>query len=334
MDGMISVNGKSGPTITKPTHQVQIRRIAGRYLIFDVEDVVYLRRHQNISSVFVGTLPQAPSQSLVLGLPIELFAEEAKLLVERDVAYVVDDAAAHFARLRDMGGDAKERYFAALQSRRNDEYASRKAENARKQVRSEELKRKSIAKAKRKSNRSEPAEPVASSAADDDSLFAASPTPPARSPRPAGSGAHETAPNRMVHLTPTTSFPLLSPADEIAHGVLQVDTPESYHLFAHLNSKGYYMIPGLRFGAHYSVYPGDPFRFHAHFLALSLGWDEELPMLDLVSRGRLGTGVKKAFLIGGRPPAENGIHGSKTGRSEGDEPGDEVRTFSVEWAAM
>ena len=299
-----------------PVHRVQICRIAGRYLIFDIRDVAYLRRHQTISSVFVGTLPQAPGQSLFLGLPIELFAEEAKLLVEREVAYVVDDAAAHLARLSDVGGEAKARYVATLRARRKEEDVVRREAMARKQARSEELREQSIAKSKRKSKALDPAEPGASCFTE---LFP-SPRPPKLSD--------------TVYLTPTTSFPLLNPTDELAHTVLQVDAPESYHLFAHLNSRGYYMIPGLRFGCHYSAYPGDPFRYHAHFLAMSLGWDEELSMLDLVSRGRLSTGVKKALLIGGRRPTDSRINGAGTVGKESDEPGGDVRTFCVEWAAM
>lgn len=81
------------------------------------------------------------------------------------------------------------------------------------------------------------------------------------------------------------------------------------------------MTPGLRFGSKYSVYPGDPLRFHAHFMANEYGWDEPIPTLEIVEGGRLATAVKKAFLIGGK----------KTGDGEAEE---EIRTFSIEWAAM
>jgi tRNA-splicing endonuclease subunit Sen34 len=83
------------------------------------------------------------------------------------------------------------------------------------------------------------------------------------------------------------------------------------------------MTPGLRFGAKYSVYPGDPLRFHAHFMANQYGWDEEIPILDIVAGGRLATAVKKAYLIGGQQP--------QTDESVDDR---RMRTFSIEWAAM
>lgn len=82
------------------------------------------------------------------------------------------------------------------------------------------------------------------------------------------------------------------------------------------------MTPGLRFGARYSVYPGDPLRFHAHFMANQYDWNEEIPILDVVSGGRLATAVKKAFLMGGhQAPSETMLQPP-------------LRTISIEWAAM
>ena len=81
------------------------------------------------------------------------------------------------------------------------------------------------------------------------------------------------------------------------------------------------MTPGLRFGAHFSVYPGDPFRYHAHFLANSYKWEEEIPLLDLVGAGRLSTAVKKGFLAGSEAPTSF-------------RPDAQARVFCVEWAGM
>ena len=55
-------------------------------------------------------------------------------------------------------------------------------------------------------------------------------------------------------------------------------------------------------------------------------WDEEIDLLDVVGGGRLGTGVKKSWLIGGPTDSDGG-------RKEG-EPAPQVRTFSVEWGGM
>ena len=95
------------------------------------------------------------------------------------------------------------------------------------------------------------------------------------------------------------------------------------------------------------VYPGDPLRFHSHFLAVGYGWEEEIELLSLVGGGRLGTGVKKGFLVGGKVEkgevvVEGGEkdveavgEGMEQGKSEGAGEGrEEVRCFCIEWGGM
>lgn len=54
--------------------------------------------------------------------------------------------------------------------------------------------------------------------------------------------------------------------------------------------------------------------------------------MDIVGGGRLGTGVKKGFLIGGSEP--DSIGGTTGGNKDGNEDEGRIRTFSIEWAAM
>ncbi|KAJ4986281.1 tRNA intron endonuclease [Stagonosporopsis vannaccii] len=120
------------------------------------------------------------------------------------------------------------------------------------------------------------------------------------------------------YITPTTSHPPLpTPSQDPSRPLPAV--PKSYPLFRFLHSRGYFFMPGLRFGCNYSVYPGDPLRYHSHFLATGLGWDEKFELLDIVGGGRLGTGTKKAYMVGGQDEGNDGAG---------------VRAFSVEWASM
>lgn len=138
----------------------------------------------------------------------------------------------------------------------------------------------------------------------------------------------------LVRITPTTSAGLFGDDDEDGGAALvppRTSSPTSASSFssaalrAYLADRGYYTTPGLRFGGALSVYPGDPFRYHAHFVATSYGWDEPIKLLDVVSTGRLATGVKKGLLIGGAKPAKK--------KTDGD-GGTMVRTFTLEWAAI
>ncbi|CAK7239517.1 MAG: tRNA-splicing endonuclease subunit [Sporothrix thermara] len=141
----------------------------------------------------------------------------------------------------------------------------------------------------------------------------------------------------LVRITPTTSAGLVGGDDDAENNVdaaaevtpapaaaLSPSTLSAASLRAHLANRGYYTTPGLRFGGALSVYPGDPFRYHAHFVATTYGWDEPIQLLDIVSQGRLATSVKKGLLIGGAKPAE-------TGGADGEAS---VRTFTLEWAAI
>lgn len=120
-------------------------------------------------------------------------------------------------------------------------------------------------------------------------------------------------------ITPTTSYPPLPlPSPDPAIPLPSI-RPSSYALFKHLHSKSYFLSPGLRFGCQFLVYPGDPLRFHSHFLAVGMDWDEEFDLLDLVGGGRLGTGVKKGWLVGGvEVEVEEGREGGREGNDDDD----------------
>lgn len=147
------------------------------------------------------------------------------------------------------------------------------------------------------------------------SLF--DPEPPTTAPtKPAPKSVF----TQRQYITPTTSHPPLPTPTQTPSSPLP-RVPKSYPLFRFLHSRGYFFMPGLRFGCNYSVYPGDPLRYHSHFLATGLGWDEKFELLDIVGGGRLGTGTKKAYMVGGQ----------EEGKGKGK---DDVRAFSVEWASM
>nr|CAG4648325.1 EOG090X0G6M [Moina brachiata] len=68
-------------------------------------------------------------------------------------------------------------------------------------------------------------------------------------------------------------------------------------VFMDLWEKGYYMTSGQKFGGDFLVYPGDPIRFHSHYIAICVDSEKKLSPYYVVSRGRLGTNVKKTVLL-------------------------------------
>jgi len=310
----------SSDSITEP---IPISLIAGRYLLFDINVVTYLRRTHHICGVLIGSIPQIPQQNVFLGLPVELLQEEAKWLVDHRVAYVVDDAAWHRQKLSSLQGPDRKKYLESLRT---------EGHKARKSAEDESQKRTERGLAKQALLRREKTLPIARSTIEepkseemgeditgddpDTSLFdsaqsgsaVASPSSPLADPYP---------------VTSTTSHAPLVPSSNVGQHL--IPAAQSYPLFAHLHAREYFITPGLRFGCDYTVYPGDPLRFHSHFLAVGYGWDQEIPLLDLIGGGRLGTGVKKGFLIGGQDHKDHTAQDGKAGR---------VRTFCIEWGGM
>jgi len=312
--------------MTAPVAQrrVRISRVAGRFLVFDIDDVVYIRRHHGICAVLTGTMPQNPTQNLFLGLPVELQAEEAQLLVDKGVGYVADELSEHLSLLTSADDTARKAYLQHLkQLRRNAQL-----------VFEEE---KAIIQAKHQAKRKVAAKPAK----------AAEGEPSSSSTKPATDSESTSLPDTtcvipksppkesLPAITPTTSSALISvtPSAAATEPPVPSSSP-SYLLYRFLNSRGYYFTPGLRFGGDWSVYPGDPFRYHAHYLANYYGWNEEIPMLDLVTSGRLGTAVKKGFLFGAQKPSPAGGEVSDTPKQDSANQGGEVRVFCIEWAGM
>ncbi|KAL8659213.1 MAG: hypothetical protein Q9226_000551 [Calogaya cf. arnoldii] len=272
--------------------------------------------------VFIGSLPQSPQQNVFLGLPLELQPEEATLLVEKGLAFIADDFQIHKTSisLPPMG---MANYKATAHK---EALATAKAVVKHKQVKTQEVMqrlkiRQGISGTDTTVDKDEP----------DDSLF----------DPPQGPKCEPTSSNLVPYSsTPTTSYPPIPPPSEQSSLPLPEVNAPSYALFKHLHTSGYFMSPGLRFGCHFSVYPGDPLRFHSHFLAMGHDWDEEIDILDLVGGGRLGTGVKKGWLIGGAVKnsdnAKKNDATSLDARSKADERSSDfhVRTFCIEWGGM
>lgn len=213
---------------------------------------------------------------------MELMPEEAKLLVQKEVAYIVDDLAWHKQRYTTLIGDDKKKY---LESVRSTGLAARKAVQDNAQQRSKKaLARIASAKAAKDKSKVEDVSAtsppatirgVSESVKDDDSLLGDDTSV-------SGRLGTAFASNKPYPVTPSTSY---SSSTLPQNPTPQPDpsVPLSYSLFSHLHSKGYYIMPGLRFGCDYNVYPGDPLRFHSHFLATSYEWDQEIPMIDVIS---------------------------------------------------
>jgi len=300
---------------------ISISLIDGRYLLFDIQVVAYLRREHQICGAMVGTLPQSPSQNLFLGLPVEIMPEEAQLLVDKGVASIIDDVHGHDQALQRGRKHQRAEYISRVQkqSRLVEQLQAQKKAESQKHGLNKRSSSGSADTVRAKQEDASSANLLDFVDSDGQQSAAAeqaeSACPEPEEPSTESSKVPPATLSSTYQVTPATSHLLLSIPPSTPNEPIP-DLPPSYPLYRHLHDKGYFMTPGLRFGCQYTVYPGDPLRFHSHFLAVGTEWDEEIDLMDIVGGGRLGTGVKKGYLLGGADP---------TGH---------VRTFSIEWAAM
>jgi len=249
------------------------------------------------------------------------------LLVRKGFASIVDDPAAH-----DLPQEADESVWAA--ARTADAEAQKLAAEARAQDEARGAGRAMSAEAVKKRAEREARRAVERATADDTTSLLGTFRPESddQSPRPdtlatAAPGAHNST---YTVATPASSSKLTWYAPERAtyHTLdearearcwIYPTTPAEQtrcDVFADLWERGYYMGVGIKFGGDWLVYPGDPLRYHSHFVAQPLSEEDQLRPMEIVAHGRLGTATKKVHLLCNPSPEQD------------------VEYWSVEWAGF
>ncbi|KAM9820580.1 LOW QUALITY PROTEIN: tRNA-splicing endonuclease subunit Sen34 [Neosynchiropus ocellatus] len=91
-----------------------------------------------------------------------------------------------------------------------------------------------------------------------------------------------------------------------AHGRTRVQPEVRFLVFQDLRERGFFLTSAGKFGGDFLVYPGDPLRFHAHFIAVCQPLDQSICLLDVLAVARLGSNVKKTVLLCS-PGADGGV---------------------------
>ncbi|XP_038153696.1 tRNA-splicing endonuclease subunit Sen34 [Cyprinodon tularosa] len=241
-------------------------------LLWRIQDLKTVRS-KGLVGALLGSLPRTPRQNIRLGRPLLLLPEEERLLRERHGAAALpgpkQDAAA--AELRQRYEEEQERSF--------EEQSVLALED-----------RKSALLRAMTSSGSE-----------------------------SGGGSDEALQRRLLALEQNFTFPRSALAVQLStaraglshchesRAFLKADWPirepdsprreARYQVFRDLRGRGFYLTPAGKFGGDFLVYPGDPVRFHAHFIAICLTLEESICMLDVLSVARLGSNVKKTVLL-------------------------------------
>ncbi|TFK54843.1 tRNA-intron endonuclease catalytic domain-like protein [Heliocybe sulcata] len=311
--------------MTDSNERIQLRVSNNKAYVWDVDDIATLRSKHHICGVLTGTLPHLSQQNVFLGIPLLLLPEEVVLLVENEAAVLVDDPSAHHtptpAALETWNTERKkamQEQIALVGAKEAKEAGRGMTEAAIRKRREREEKR---AKAKEASS-------VAEGIIPQDTVPA--PEPPAASTPDRPSTPSSSSYTYPLPIPSATLYPWYDPSANTYTTVPSAQRAGIWTypstllerarcaVFRDLHDKGYFMGVGIKFGGDFLVYPGDPLRYHSHFVATVIESPVSTLMpMEIVAHGRLGTATKKAHLLCGW-----------------DEEKKEVSHLSIEWAGF
>ncbi|KAI0303493.1 hypothetical protein B0F90DRAFT_1626799 [Multifurca ochricompacta] len=320
-----------------------------RAFVWDVDHVATLRSEHHVCGVLSGTLPHLSQQNVFLGLPLVLMPEELVLLVEKQLATIVHDPAAHHNPTPPQleTWDASRRRGIAHQLARQEREAGRHKGEEKGAQDAVAIQKRALREARRlklaeAEEAKRPMNTTTGPVEDHDVLASAStpvltslpqPLPHSNAPSERASSSPAPVTNAVYTISvPTTSdeFTWYDPAlhtyetldaarkANVWHYPVTEEDRARCEVFRDLWEKGYYMGGGSKFGGDWLVYPGDPLRYHSHLVAtVQTSPSAPLRPMEIVAHGRLGTATKKVHLLCGWDSASQ-----------------EVTYISVEWAGF
>lgn len=273
------------------TGKIEISRLAdGSFCIFKLHDAQRARRDHHVLGTLIGSLPQAPQQNTFMGLPLRLSTEEAAFLVASGAATVRDNSSSLNASFDQVSKSDVDRFWekratdAACQRRQNEiENFERRRRFLEQNGLIDKVQSSVEMPDKMQFNIDKPV------VGQSDSCARTSVILPDGTDLLAGRNAENPQHNEM---STAASFAVSNSYT----GPLYVNRTR-LAVFSELVRRGYYLNSGLKFGCDFLAYPGDPLRFHSHLQVKIVGWKEPIKLQELISGGRLGTTVKKCWLI-------------------------------------
>ncbi|KAH7340967.1 hypothetical protein B0J17DRAFT_653534 [Rhizoctonia solani] len=263
----------------------------GTAYVWSVDDIETLRVTHRICGTLSGTLPSVSQQNVFLGTPLTLLPEEVAALVNTGIACIVDDARSHGAptqhQLQHWAEVRKANIEAEVRERDASSTPVRIDMSDKAQKKRMEREARKAAQQQQQQQQAEPS-PLAE-------LEPATPTVTVHTVHVPGSSS------KLPWYT-AQIFHTIDEARDAGVWLYPRDVKERAEcaVFRDLWEKGNYLGPGIKFGGNYLVYPGDPLRFHSHFVAsVHPSSTSTIRPMDIVAFGRLGTATKKVHLLCG-----------------------------------
>ncbi|VEU24039.1 DEKNAAC105253 [Brettanomyces naardenensis] len=256
---------------------IPIPVIGNRALLFNIDHIKHLRVHHGIIGLLSGSLPLAPQQNTLLGLPLTLSIHEVLYLLYNGIGYLVDGGKAVSAFLEDLVDD--DEMLDQLVALFTDDIAKQRSQ--RQKEYEQRLMRLGLAdKITHSLDKTFFVE-----TRDNDGHFGALRT-------------HLDSYRASINAQKVLLSRLLRTATNAGLETIY----QNFRVFNYLKLNFHHtLLPGVRFGGKFVSYPGDPLRYHSHLIVDTRDYyNEDIGMLDISNRGRLATGVKKLWLVCGQ----------------------------------
>lgn len=303
---------RRGSQTVGPGKMLVVEVANGRSLVWGAEAVQALRERLGVGGRTVGALPRGPRQNSRLGLPLLLLPEEARLLAEIGAVTLVSAprpdprnhglALASFKRQQEQSFQDQSTLAAEARETRRQELLEKIVEGQA--AKKQKLEQDSGADEEgQEAGGSEATQ--GSETSDDGQASAEQEGADSSSPQPGPSNGVTPLPRSALLIQLATARPRPVKAKPLDWRVQSKDWPHAgrpahelrYSIYRDLWERGFFLSAAGKFGGDFLVYPGDPLRFHAHYIAQCWSAEDPIPLQDLVSAGRLGTSVRKTLLL-------------------------------------
>ncbi|OUM55180.1 hypothetical protein BVG19_g4670 [[Candida] boidinii] len=302
--------------------------------LFDLSHIEQIRREYGIIGVLSGTLPIAPQQNILLGLPLLLSIDEVLYLIMNDVCYLINNKVL-----------IEDKYFDSMNynEKLKLETSYRDLISRKIEIRSlnylNNLKNRGIdidkLQVKNSNSKSDKTGYYVETLNSTDNSF---------SNKIENSQDYEVQKNLLANfigkLINTNNKNNKSIRMNKKFKILLNDFLVFNYLKQNYNQC---LLPGIRFGGKYVSYPGDILKYHSHFIVNTRDYyKEDINLFTLSNGGRLATGVKKLWLISGMK--EGDVNTEKKDECDGGEDIDVIKAlkhdkrvckcFTIEWSGF
>lgn len=355
-------------------------------LVFSVDDIKKLRERYKVLGILSGTLAVAPQQSNFLSVPLQLSLEEVIYLVlfHGSASYKSSsnnkNEGGYAVRLSDDSFILDQLADGFFNTEEKEKYLNSLCEDFRKQI---QLKKQEIVETRKKyeskmknKNRNnnektvEKLDVVKYGINDKDLnlIFHEIPNTSHLLPNYKLAAEYVSKNEKMTQKELLIKLIVANLNEKhidndlmLCHYLQKLELYIRFYRFALGTRMDYYISPGMKFGGKYIMYPGDPLRYHSHYIINFYSYQEDpVNLLRLVGGGRLAVGVKKVWVLScSKSIINTTLHEEKKVISPGkligsydllpqrthdqiesfldqlcEDENDQVVNFSVEWAGF